>query len=87
MSLKSKVKMLIERLTDTHIYRELPRGIDFIQDIANSLPRYRVDIVFDVGANVGQSAKIYLARFPRSHIYCFEPVINTFHNLQANPQA
>jgi FkbM family methyltransferase len=84
MSLKSKAKKIVEWLTNTHIYREQPRGIDFVQDIANSLPRYRVDIVFDVGANVGQSAKIYLARFPSSHIYCFEPVINTFHQLQKN---
>jgi FkbM family methyltransferase len=84
MSLKKSVKELVERLTDTHIYRELPRGIDFIQDITNSLPMYRVDIVFDVGANVGQSSKIYLNRFPSSHIYCFEPVGDTFHQLQDN---
>jgi len=84
MSLKSNLKKLAERLTSTHIYRELPRGIDNIQDIAEWLPMYRVDIVFDVGANVGQSSKIYLARFPSSHIYCFEPVRDTFHQLQDN---
>ncbi len=84
MSLREKLKELVERLTDTHIYRVLPRGIDFIQDIANSFPMYRVDIVFDVGANVGQSAKIYVDRFPGSHIYCFEPVGDTFHQLQDN---
>lgn len=84
MSLKRKARNLFERLMNIHIYREQPRGIDCIQDIANSLPRFRVEIVFDVGANVGQSAVVYLARFPKSHIYCFEPVGNTFHNLQAN---
>ncbi|MBN1218978.1 MAG: FkbM family methyltransferase [Anaerolineae bacterium] len=84
MNLKNKVKKLVEQLTDTHIYRVLPRGIDFIQDISNSLPIYRVDTVFDVGANVGQSSKVYLARFPSSHIYCFEPVGDTFRQLQDN---
>lgn len=84
MSLKNKVKKIVEQLTNTHIYRVLPHGIDLIEDITNTLPMYRVDIVFDVGANVGQSAHIYLARFPSSHIYCFEPVEDTFRKLQEN---
>lgn len=87
MSVKSKAKKLVEQLTNTHIYRSLPRGIDLFQDIANSLPTYRVDIVFDVGANVGQSSMIYLARLPMSHIYCFEPVSDTFRELQDNLKA
>jgi FkbM family methyltransferase len=84
MSLKNKVKKLLEQLTGIHIYRALPHGIDFVQDISSSLPMYRADIVFDVGANVGQSSNIYLARFPSSHIYCFEPVGDTFCQLQCN---
>jgi|WetSurMetagenome_2_1015567.scaffolds.fasta_scaffold00064_40 FkbM family methyltransferase len=86
MSIKSELKKLAEKITDTRIYRvrELPRGIDFIQDIANAMPMYRVQIVFDVGANVGQSTHIYLARFPESGIYCFEPVDDTFRRLQDN---
>ena len=58
--------------------------MDVIKDIANALPNHRIGTVFDVGANLGQSAKIYLARFPGSHVYCFEPVSNTFHQLQRN---
>jgi FkbM family methyltransferase len=86
VSLKNKLKKLVERLTSTHIYRdrELPRGTDFIRDIGDFLPMYRVDIVFDVGAYDGDTSKIYLARFPSSHIYCFEPVGDTFHHLQEN---
>jgi FkbM family methyltransferase len=86
MSLKNKLKKLVERLTSTHIYRnrELPRGTDFVQDIANFLPMYRADIVFDVGAHMGDSSEVYLARFPGSHIFCFEPVEDTFRHLQDN---
>lgn len=84
MSLKHKLRKLVEQLTHTRIYPLLPRGIDVAYDIANSLPMYHTDIVFDVGANVGQSAKRYLGWFPRSHIYCFEPVRDTFHQLEDN---
>jgi FkbM family methyltransferase len=84
MSLIIKLKKIVERLTNTHIYRVLPRGIDFVQDITASFPMYRVDIVFDVGANRGQSSEIYLDRFPGSHLYCFEPVSDTFHELKNN---
>ena len=84
MTLKKQLQKLVERLTNTHIFRVLPRGVDFAHDIANSLPMYRVDVVFDVGANEGQSAQRYLDRFPGSHIYCFEPVCDTFHRLEDN---
>jgi FkbM family methyltransferase len=58
--------------------------MDLRRDIASSLPTYRIRIVFDVGANVGQSAIDYLNWFPESHIYCFEPVRRTFEELEAN---
>jgi FkbM family methyltransferase len=84
MNLRSIVKKLVEKLTGTHILRSVPHGVDLVQDIANFLPRYRADIIFDIGANVGQSSKLYLTKFPNSHIYCFEPVSDTFHQLQNN---
>jgi FkbM family methyltransferase len=84
MNLKSIIKKHVEKLTNTHILRSVPQGIDPVRDIANFLPRYRADIVFDIGANVGQSSTLYLTKFPTSHIYCFEPVSDTFRQLQNN---
>lgn len=43
-----------------------------------------VSTVFDVGANVGQSATEYHKFFPSAQIYCFEPVPETFHKLEQN---
>jgi FkbM family methyltransferase len=84
MDLGTMIKKRVEKLTNTHIYRIHPRGFDIIHDITTSFPMYRVSVVFDVGANVGQSSIIYLNRFPNSHIYCFEPVNETFRQLQTN---
>lgn len=84
MTLTKRIRERLEKLTGTHIYRWLPRGIDYLHDIGRTLPNYQVNVVVDVGANVGQSARVYLARFPSSHIYCFEPVSSTFRQLQDN---
>jgi FkbM family methyltransferase len=86
MSLRGKVRRVAERLTGTHIYRVVPRGIDFASDMGSALPMYRANIVFDVGANVGQSAKTFLDKFPSAHIYCFEPVTDTYRLLQDSLQ-
>jgi FkbM family methyltransferase len=84
MNIKYGVRRLIEHLANIHIFRVLPRGIDVAYDIANAFPAYRMETVFDVGANVGQSAKRYVSCFPSSRIYCFEPVRDTFRQLQDN---
>jgi len=80
-SLRS-ARLIFEKLTGTHIYRTLPRGIDIFDDIKIELPKLQVNVVFDVGANTGQSAKKYLKAFADSKIYCFEPVKTTLLQLQ-----
>lgn len=85
MSLRRRIKKLLERFTNTHIFRGvLPRGLDVAYDIKIFFPMYIASAVFDVGANIGQSAERYLNDFPRSQIYCFEPVSDTFRELREN---
>jgi FkbM family methyltransferase len=84
MGIKREIKRLFEKLSGTHIYRTVPRGIDIFEDLKNYLPNLQIRIVFDVGANIGQSCSTYLNRFPGSTIYCFEPVDATFRQLQSN---
>jgi len=76
-----KLRNIIERMTGTRIYRNFPRGIDVFEDIVKSLPDYRIKIIFDVGANVGQSALQYARIFPDASIYSFEPVSKSFKSL------
>ncbi|MDE3184141.1 MAG: FkbM family methyltransferase [Bacteroidota bacterium] len=39
-------------------------------------------VIFDIGANTGQTIKGFRAKFPESIIYAFEPGIETFNYLQ-----
>lgn len=82
MGYKRIIRQLVETVTGTHIYRSLPHGVDPFSDIARLLPRTRISLVIDVGANVGQSAKEFLKNFPGSKIYCFEPIEETYRRLQ-----
>jgi FkbM family methyltransferase len=86
MTLKDTLVTLVERLTDAHIYRVLPRGLDLRHDIANALRAYQVGVVFDVGANIGQWAQKCLSWFPNADVYSFEPVERTFRQLLENVQ-
>jgi len=81
MSWKAKVRTLIKIAKRAH-KPMLPRGRNLFRDLSNSLPDYEVKVVFDVGANVGQSAIAFLRQFSGSRIYCFEPVGPTFRRLE-----
>lgn len=84
MTVITQLKSLVEKITGVHIHRVWPRGVDVCQDIRNDLPAFQADVVFDVGANVGQSAAKFLRCFPQAQIYCFEPAGQTFLQLGEN---
>ncbi|AFY81364.1 FkbM family methyltransferase [Oscillatoria acuminata] len=48
------------------------------------LIRQSIDIIFDIGANIGQTSIKLAKKFPNSEIHCFEPVQKTFEELEAN---
>jgi FkbM family methyltransferase len=53
--------------------------------LARHIPADRsVRCIFDVGANVGQSALSFARDFPEATIYAFEPFTSIFARLQAN---
>jgi FkbM family methyltransferase len=49
--------------------------------ILRYLPGWSPGVIFDVGANVGQSAKAYARQFPQAQIHSFEPSPQTFQEL------
>jgi len=82
--LKDIIRRIAWRTINIPYIRGLPRGISIYHDIAVSLRKYEVRIVFDVGANVGQSAVDYLIFFQNSKIFCFEPISETYNQLCKN---
>lgn len=69
------------RLTGTHIFRNLPRGVDLAADLARWLPDFQARVVFDVGAHQGQSTERFLDWFPAARVYAFEPASATYGGL------
>lgn len=54
-----------------------------IDRIVNYLP---IQMIFDVGANIGDTALYFSRRFPQAQIMAFEPVKATFAELTNNTQ-
>src|SRR3990172_547870 len=84
MGIKGTLWEWIGRATGNHILRSLPRGGDVFHDIEKYLPKHRIKILFDVGANIGQSAQEYTRKFPSTDVFCFEPAPESFATLQQN---
>ncbi len=55
---------------------------DKFLDFAAFLPEATIDVVFDIGANVGQSTRQFRRRFPEARIWAFEPVPAAFGELK-----
>ncbi len=80
-------KIMAEKLLRVKIYRSLPRGVDPLYDLRRLLPEWSPRIIFDVGANVGQSAETYSKQFSTAEIFSFEPSLKTFGQLGKNTAA
>ena len=81
-SWKKKVKLIIESLLDVKIYSNHAHGREDWFDLKQT--GLGIDVIFDVGANIGQSAQKFREAFPQSIIYCFEPVNSIFNQLKNN---
>jgi FkbM family methyltransferase len=64
-------------------YGRAAPGTDPFADMQR-LTRAPAPVVFDVGANVGQSVRAYRAAFPASVVHSFEPGPATFEVLRAS---
>jgi len=76
------MKRLLETLTGYWLYkkRHLPVGADLRVDFERL--GLNPSLIFDVGANIGQTYRRFRRDFPHARIHCFEPVAKTFDKLR-----
>ncbi|HPA19358.1 MAG TPA: FkbM family methyltransferase [Verrucomicrobiae bacterium] len=75
----------VEKVLRCRIFRDsLPRGADMFFDLERHFGSHEFKTIFDIGANVGQSARAYHRAFSKADVYCFEPVSETFDELKKN---
>ena len=79
--LRRQTNRLLERLAGVRIYSIKAHGREDWFDIRKS--GACIETVFDVGANVGQSALKFRSAFPAARIHCFEPVSSCFDALKS----
>ncbi|MES2278837.1 MAG: FkbM family methyltransferase [Bacteroidota bacterium] len=88
MNLKLKVGQLIDYIIDSLTYINiklvsfLPNGRLVILDLKRA--GITLETIFDVGANIGQTATSFNKHFPAAKIFCFEPVAATFNEMVNN---
>ena len=88
MSLIHLIKTKIEDLTGYYIHKrnDLPVGVSLKYDIEYKLKKIKIRTIFDVGANIGQTAVQCVKDFPEATIYSFEPISKTFQTLVSNTE-
>lgn len=76
----ASIRKRLESVLRLQIVREPTHGHRDCTDIVRS--GCPISVVFDVGANVGQSADKFGNAFPDAQLYCFEPASGTFDTLR-----
>jgi FkbM family methyltransferase len=78
------IKKLI-RSTAARLGYEIRRQpVDAFADMRRFVPAGSAPVIFDIGANIGQSVTTLKAAFPTSVIHSFEPSRDTFARLREN---
>ena len=85
MSIKNTLRKKIIDITGYWIYKKksLPVGADVVVDLKEKIC-LNINTIFDVGANVGQTALWFSESFPEARIFSFEPVSASFDKLVSN---
>lgn len=67
-----------------HRRATIPLGTDPFFDISNHFKGVKMECFFDIGANTGQTISRIKQTYPKSEIYAFEPINETFSKLKRN---
>jgi len=82
--IKKTAKAIMYGKFPYNIMKHVPQGFEFYFDLRKYQSRYNPKIIFDVGANTGQTVSKWNKLFPKAEYYCFEPVSSTIAELKQN---
>jgi FkbM family methyltransferase len=83
--IKSLIKNALRKFgLDVYRHQTMARGINLHVDLQRIFHRGIPKVIFDVGANVGQTARELSAVFPTTLIYSFEPISSTYSKFVGN---
>lgn len=79
----NQLKSIFTSVTGYYLHKvaTLPVGTNLYVDIHKRIGYGPLKVIFDVGANIGQSWQEFRKNEPRSFIYCFEPISGAFSRL------
>jgi FkbM family methyltransferase len=80
--LKNRIRKTFRRGLDILRHGWDQMGIDPFLDMQRLLQGHKNPVIFDVGANIGQSVDRFKGLFPTCHMHSFEPSPSTFQKLQ-----
>ncbi len=80
--MKLRTQVMMERVLGLRIMRTPGHGHRDWLDLRRS--GCSISLVFDIGANLGESALKFDVAFAGARIHCFEPVRETFEKLRSN---
>ncbi len=89
--MKKKLRRIVESLVGSVNHKLLnkeimPLGIDLQHDIQKNTSLQSIKTIFDIGANVGQTALQFRNMFKLGTVYSFEPISRTYQQLTTNVQ-
>ena len=79
---RPKLRARLEKIFGRQLIHLSDHGHQDCLDILRS--GCNVSVIFDIGANIGQSAIKFCVAFPTARILCFEPVKDTYSYLKRN---
>lgn len=81
LALSSSIEAILS-WRHTPLSRYFPRGISWPYDVQRFSGTRKLDVIFDVGANIGQTVERLVRYFPQSQIHSFEPERTSFETLK-----
>jgi FkbM family methyltransferase len=78
---QSIVQLIRRKISKFKVSYEVKCGIDVFNDINLRCPSYNPKVIFDVGANSGQSVLHCIKNYSKLNVHCFEPVKSNYEML------